>query len=209
MKTMIAAALGCALAVGVGGLALGADTPVIGVVPPVPAFARIAPAPRVQLAGHDKDEDEGLPEGEYYAPHGHEGHKGHGEESEEHHHEAHRKHHKDEKETERDYGGPFFRPAYTNYFHQCYEGVEVKSLPPGLQKQVERTGHLPPGLEKHLEREGTLPPGLQKRMSPANPCVLRHIGPLPAGSRLYMLGRDAYLINYHTRRILDILRSAY
>lgn len=214
MKTMIAAVLGGALAVSVGGLALGADAPVIGVVPPAPAFARIAPAGRMELAGHDKDEDEGLPEGEYYAPHGHKGHKGHREEYEEHHHEAHRKHHKDkhhmsEEERERNYAGPFFRPTYSSYFHECYEGVDVRSLPPGLQKHVERTGHLPPGLEKHLERDGTLPPGLEKRMSPANPCVLRRIGPLPAGSRLYMLGRDAYLINYHTRRILDILRSAY
>jgi hypothetical protein len=46
-------------------------------------------------------------------------------------------------------------------------------------------------------------------MSPANPCVLERIGPLPPDSLLYMLGRDAYLVNYHTRATIDILRGAF
>ena len=87
--------------------------------------------------------------------------------------------------------------------------TDVSSLPPGLQKHVARTGHLPPGLEKQLARNGHLPPGLEKRMSPASPCVMQRLGPLPPDSRLYMLGRDAYLINYHTRAIIDVLRGAY
>jgi hypothetical protein len=119
------------------------------------------------------------------------------------------KHHERGDEGGGNYDGPFFRAADAGYFHQCYGGVDVSSLPPGLQKHVARTGHLPPGLEKHLERNGQLPPGLQKRMSPASPCVLQRIGPLPPDSRLYMLGRDAYLINYHTRAIIDILRGAF
>ncbi len=117
-----------------------------------------------------------------------------------------KKHHRDANDG--NYGGPFFRPADAGYFHQCYGGGDVKSLPPGLQKNA-RTGHLPPGLEKHLERTGHLPPGLEKRISPVSPCVLGHLGPLPPHSRLYLLGRDAYLINYHTREIIDILRGAY
>jgi hypothetical protein len=107
------------------------------------------------------------------------------------------------------YAGPFFRPGDAGYFNKCYGGSDISSLPPGLQKHVERTGHLPPGLEKQLARNGHLPPGLEKRMSPVSPCVLQRIGPLPPDSRLYMLGRDAYLINYHTRAIIDILRGAY
>ena len=119
------------------------------------------------------------------------------------------KHHEREDEGYGNYAGPFFRPVDAGYFNRCYGGVDVSSLPPGLQKHVARTGHLPPGLEKHLERNGQLPPGLQKRMSPVSPCVLERIGPLPPDSRLYMLGRDAYLINYHTRAIIDILRGAF
>jgi hypothetical protein len=61
-------------------------------------------------------------------------------------------HHKGEDNG--NYGGPFFRPVDAGYFHQCYGGVDVNSLPPGLQKHVARTDHLPPGLEKHLERNG-------------------------------------------------------
>jgi hypothetical protein len=120
-----------------------------------------------------------------------------------------RKHHKHDDDGADNYGGPFFRPADARYFHQCYGGTDVSSLPPGLQKHVARTGHLPPGLEKHLERDGQLPPGLQKRMSAVSPCVLERMGPLPPNSRIYMLGRDAYLINYHTRAIIDILRGAF
>jgi len=119
------------------------------------------------------------------------------------------KHHKHGDEGDGNYAGPFFRPVAAGYFNQCYGGADVSNLPPGLQKHVARTGHLPPGLEKHLERNGQLPPGLQKRMSPASPCVLERIGPLPPDSRLYMLGRDAYLVNYHTRAIIDILRGAF
>jgi hypothetical protein len=119
------------------------------------------------------------------------------------------KHNGNGEEEYGNYTGPFFRPVDAGYFHRCYGGVDVNSLPPGLQKHVAHTGHLPPGLEKHLERNGQLPPGLQKRMSPASPCVLERLGPLPPDSRLYMLGRDAYLINYHTRAIIDILRGAF
>jgi hypothetical protein len=208
---MIAAIAVGALAVCVGGLALGADAPEVGVLPPAPAFARIAPAGGVQLA--DNDKGEGSPGGEYHGR-GHEGNKGHGEEHGGHPHREHwdhreDKYHMSEEERERNYAGPFFRPAYIRYFHDCYGGGDVRNLPPGLRKQVERTGHLPPGLEKHLERDGTLPPGLEKRMIRANPCIMRHIGRLPVDSRLYMFGRDAYLINYHTHRIIDILRNVF
>lgn len=214
MKGMIAAVFASVVAVGLGAIALGAETPVNGAVSREPALVLIEPHPSIQLARHDNDNGEGLPEGEYYGPPEHEGHKGHGEKHEKHHHEKHagrhkEKHHREAEERERNYAGPFFRPSYARYFHDCYGGADVRSLPPGLQKHVERTGHLPPGLEKHLERDGTLPPGLEKRMSPANPCIMRHIGRLPVGSRLYLLGQDAYLINQHTRQIIDILRGAY
>jgi hypothetical protein len=193
VKTMIAAVLGGALAAGIGGLALAANESAIGIVQQGPAFVRVTSDPAGQLARHDNDE--GQPDGEPYAPPKGKGHKN--------------KKYKGEraKASEENYTGPFFRPAHAGYFRDCYQGGG--GLPPGLQRHVERTGHLPPGLEMQLERNGKLPPGLQKRMSPANPCVLGRLGPLPPNSRLYMLGRDAYLINYHTRRILDIFRGAY
>lgn len=195
MRTIIVAAMCAGLTGGLGGLALGAGAPAADIVQQPPALVAAVPHPALQLARHDKDNDEGAPdEGEPYAPPKGKGHK-------------HNKHKGKHAEAEENYAGPFFRPSHAGYFRECYEGGG--GLPPGLQKHVEKTGHLPPGLEKHLERNGTLPPGLQKKMSPANPCVLGRLGPLPPNSRLYMLGRDAYLINYHTQRILDIFRGAY
>lgn len=155
------------------------------------AVIAVEGSPAVQLArAHDDDEDE---------PYENDKHG-----KQKHHHG---KHHGDDVDGQ--YAGPFFRPVDNRYFSQCYGGEDVSNLPPGLQKHVQRTGHLPPGLEKQLARNGHLPPGLEKRMSPASPCVLQRLGPLPPNSRLYMLGRDAYLINYHTRSIIDILRGAY
>ena len=178
MKTIIAAVVWSALAVGAGGLAIAAAAPGAGIIGGATAAARAA-NPVLIARGPDKNDP---PED--------------------------KKHHKD-KDGKENYGGPFFRPVDTGYFRQCYAGIDVNRLPPGLRKQAERTGHLPPGLEKHLERDGTLPPGLQKRMAPASPCVLGHLRRLPPRSRLYTLGRDAYLIDYHTHRILDVLRGAY
>ncbi|HZO81783.1 MAG TPA: hypothetical protein VFB33_08815 [Candidatus Binataceae bacterium] len=197
MKTtaMFVMAWGGVLAVGLGALALAAEAPTVGAIQQGAAF--LAATPRAQqLARHDKDNDYVEPESEPYVPPQGKRHQ-------------HNKRKAKRVEAEENYAGPFFRPAHAGYFRKCYEGADLSALPPGLQKHVEKTGHLPPGLERHLERNGTLPPGLQKRMSPANPCVLGHLGPLPPNSRLYMLGHDAYLINYHTQRILDIFRGAY
>ena len=156
------------------------------VAPPSPTAGAAAPSRAMLLAKHDEDNDDvGVPPTN----------------------PKHGKHHKHDDEA--NYAGSFFSPIDASYFGQCYGGTDVSSLPPGLQKHVARTGHLPPGLEKQLARNGHLPPGLEKRMSPASPCLMQRLGPLPPDSRLYMLGRDAYLINYHTRAIIDVLRGAY
>jgi hypothetical protein len=103
--------------------------------------------------------------------------------------------------------GSFFQPHHTAYFRQCY--TQPDALPPGLQKQVESSGHLPPGLEMQLHRNGHLPPGLEKKMVPVTECVDNRIGPLPPDTRLYLMGRNAYLINEHTHAIVDILHGVY
>ncbi len=188
MRLAIATATLVALLLARGSLVRSA----VRTTPPGAAAARsaatgaISPSSAVLLAKHDEDNDDGgAPPTK----------------------PKHGKHHKHDDEG--NYAGPFFRPVDAGYFGQCYGGTDVSSLPPGLQKHVARTGHLPPGLEKQLARNGHLPPGLEKRMSPASPCVMQRLGPLPPDSRLYMLGRDAYLINYHTRAIIDVLRGAY
>lgn len=107
------------------------------------------------------------------------------------------------------YRGKFFRSGYRTYFRECYGVSETGGLPPGLQKHLERTGRLPAGLERHLARNGQLPPGLEKKMVPVNDCVRRHIGPLPRGTQLYLLGRDAYLVNQSARQVIDILHNVF
>jgi hypothetical protein len=37
----------------------------------------------------------------------------------------------------------------------------------------------------------------------------QRVGQLPPDSKLYLIGNDLVLLNYHTRAIIDILRGAY
>lgn len=191
MKRILVVLISSLLVPGFSVLALGAPGPAVRTVRKAAPAAYEAHPATILARGRDDDEKE---EQEFFGKHKHEGKK------------HHKKGHSEWKEK---HAGRFFRPVDRNYFRQCYGGSDLQHLPPGLRKQVERTGHLPPGLEKHLRRNGQLPPGLQKRMTPANGCVLAHIGPLPVSNKLYILGRDAYLINSSTRQIIDVLRGAY
>ena len=79
-----------------------------------------------------------------------------------------------------------------------------RGLPPGLQRQLERTGRLPPGLERQLYRNGTLPPGLQAQALPYD-----LTGVLPRRDDRYEIVRvdsNVLLVERATRLILDIIR---
>jgi hypothetical protein len=199
---------------------------VIGLFALVMSVALWLPAHALADPGHGEGNDWEAPEmgahdhggprpkdGDYHGKgHDHEGYGVSGVESPDHgkHHGKQSKEWKEREAAEKhgNFRGRFFRKHYVPYFQSCY-GPNAGNLPPGLQKHTARTGHLPPGLEMQLERNGHLPPGLEKRLSPVSPCVTRQIGRLPAGTRLYLLGQDAVLLNEHTRQIVDILRSAY
>lgn len=68
-----------------------------------------------------------------------------------------------------------------------------KSLPPGLQKQLHRTGHLPPGLEKRR-----LPSGLKARLP-------RYDGPYERT----IIGNDLILLDPKTGLILDVMQEIF
>lgn len=70
----------------------------------------------------------------------------------------------------------------------------ASDLPPGLAKRET----LPPGLERQLQRNGTLPPGLQKRVQPL---------PQVCESQLLRLPRDLERVVYN-RRIM-LINAAY
>jgi len=80
----------------------------------------------------------------------------------------------------------------------------TQGLPPGIQRQLERTGRLPPGLERQLYTNGTLPPGLHGRALPFD-----LIGALPRRDdrfEILQINNEVVLVERATRLILDIIR---
>ncbi len=82
------------------------------------------------------------------------------------------------------------------------KGKKGKSgeMPPGLANKES----LPPGLQKHLERDGKLPPGLEKRnLPPGLEGKLRK----RKGQDRVIVGNDVVLIERATGLVLDILEN--
>ncbi len=76
-----------------------------------------------------------------------------------------------------------------------------KKMPPGLAKR----SSLPPGLQKRLEKHGALPPGLAKRDLPTK---LKHqLPPARQGTERVIAGNDVVLIETATGVVLDILHD--
>jgi hypothetical protein len=82
----------------------------------------------------------------------------------------------------------------------CFSDGGSRGLPPGLAKK----NSLPPGLERQVERNGTLPPGLQKRVAPLPQRCEARLPRLPEEwSRVVLSGRILLLDS--SRRIVDLL----
>jgi hypothetical protein len=62
-------------------------------------------------------------------------------------------------------------------------------------------------LQKHLERDGTLPPGLQKRVQRFPYELESRLSPLPDGYQRVTLGVDILILDRRTQRIMDIVRD--
>ena len=73
-------------------------------------------------------------------------------------------------------------------------------LPPGLAKK----DRLPPGLEKQLVRSGTLPPGLQKRLYPVPVELERRLPPPPPDCAHVFISGHIVLLNRKTNLIVDV-----
>lgn len=72
------------------------------------------------------------------------------------------------------------------------------------QYYAPRYRSLPPGLQKKLWRTGTLPPGWQKKFQPFPVVVERQLIVLPGGYRRGVIGRDAVIFDPRTHVIVDI-----
>ena len=68
-----------------------------------------------------------------------------------------------------------------------------------------RQGSLPPGLEKQLQRNGTLPPGLQKKLKPFPVELERRLPPIPAGYSRHIVGAQAVILEGKTNRVVDMM----
>lgn len=86
---------------------------------------------------------------------------------------------------------------------QSYFKTNLSNLPPGLAKRET----LPPGLQKQLERNGTLPPGLQKKIQPLPIGLERQLTVLPTGYRRVVVAGNVILMNPTTGLIYDIIRN--
>lgn len=84
---------------------------------------------------------------------------------------------------------------------EYYRALPSSNLPPGLAK---RGGSLPPGLEKQLQRNGTLPPGLAKRVEPFPPELERRLPPLAPDFRRGVVEGRVVIFNTRTSVILDV-----
>jgi len=83
----------------------------------------------------------------------------------------------------------YFTPGRVQVIREYY-GPQSRSLPPGLQKKLYRTGQLPPGW--------------QKKVRPFPIVVERRLGPLPSYYRRGVM--DNYAVVYDPRRnvIIDV-----
>jgi len=75
-----------------------------------------------------------------------------------------------------------------------------RNLPPGLAKR----STLPPGLQKQLQRKGSLPPGLSAEPLPHD--LERNLSRLPEGYIRVRIETDIFIMRAATKEIIDVLR---
>jgi len=79
-------------------------------------------------------------------------------------------------------------------------GANLEGLPPGLAKRET----LPPGLQRQLQRNGTLPPGLEKRVHRLPWDLESRLPSKRAGVSRIVIGGNVILLEEATQLILDI-----
>ena len=68
----------------------------------------------------------------------------------------------------------------------------------------DRYRSLPPGLQKKLARTGTLPPGWQKKLEPFPVALERRLAPLPEGYIRGVFDGNAVVVSLRTGMLLDV-----
>jgi hypothetical protein len=83
--------------------------------------------------------------------------------------------------------------------------ANLQGLPPGLAKKES----LPPGLDKQLQKNGSLPPGLQQKIQPLPPVLEVQLTKLPEGQKRVAIAGSIVLMNSKTSIIIDILTKVF
>lgn len=89
------------------------------------------------------------------------------------------------------------------------KGRKAKSLPPGLQKKVERGGSLPPGWEKKFRRGEVVSVEIYEQCNRLPQEVMRQLPPQPPGTVIVTIGGKVGRILAATREILDVFEVDY
>jgi len=131
-------------------------------------------APKIALAGHDRDHGDDHDRGHAY---------------------GHERHDRDDDAI----ATAAITVIYDRELHEWYE-AHRDHLPPGLAKRDQ----LPPGLERQLIVRGTLPAGLRGRMYHCPEGVERYLPPPPAGYVHTVIGGHIVLMNPRTYFVLDV-----
>ena len=90
-----------------------------------------------------------------------------------------------------------FSSADRHTIQTCFD-EHASELPPGLAKRES----LPPGLQRQVEKNGTLPPGLQKKVQPMPSVCESGLPALPSGFSRVVYGNRVMLIDAKSK-ILD------
>ena len=84
---------------------------------------------------------------------------------------------------------------------RTYYGEKRASLPAGLAKKAK----LPPGLSRQVERSGHLPPGLERKRLPRD--LEQRLSRVPEGHVRLRVGADVVLMDGRTELILDVMKD--
>lgn len=100
------------------------------------------------------------------------------------------------------FGKTVFTEKERRIVREYYRGGHAE-LPPGLAKRKS----LPPGLKKQLRKTGHLPPGLEKRRMPSDLVnrLPRYDGPFERT----IIGNDLILLDPKTGLILDVMQEIF
>lgn len=84
------------------------------------------------------------------------------------------------------------------------KGRKAKSLPPGLQKKLDRGGSLPPGWQDKVRRGEVMPVDVYEQASRLPDEVMVQLPPQPPGTILVAVGGKVARLILATREILDV-----